>query len=133
MVNIVGKYQHVLTLNTEEFIKLVGVEPTEENVKALNSPDSILTVKQKNDVYSFAIRIGLYWERAIYFTLGKKFLEGDGEVHTVAQREGDKFTLISRFEGNTWKRIYDFTDYGAVITLDTGNGLIAKRVYRRLF
>ncbi|KAK9720941.1 hypothetical protein QE152_g21792 [Popillia japonica] len=133
MEKIAGKYQHVQTFNTEVFIQLVGVEVSEENVNALGNTESILTVGYQDGIYSFAIRIGMYWERAINFRLEKCFVEGDGSVQTIARREGDTFVLTStNIDGTIYRRYYEFSDYGAIITLDLGNGVRGKRIYRRL-
>lgn len=56
-----------------------GDEITEESINELDSLDSILTVDLHGDKYTFTNKTK-YWERAIWFVVGKKFLEGDGHA-----------------------------------------------------
>ncbi|GJQ69331.1 putative lipid binding protein [Trypoxylus dichotomus] len=131
MLEIVGKYQHVVTHKPEVFIKLVGEKVTPERLEALSNGESFLTVKYDDDCWTFTATVGMFWQRSIRFTLGKTFIEGNRRAKTTATRDGNIFTFSSTVGSKGFQRIYEFSEAGVIVTLIDFSGEKAERIFRR--
>ncbi|KAK9720945.1 hypothetical protein QE152_g21791 [Popillia japonica] len=133
-MSIAGTYVHYHTINPEEFLKAVGNHLSRENIIGFTTTVSTLRWSVRDDVYTLSATIGPFWERRIKFRIGVPFIEGEGEVITIAERYDNVFLLTSiTMCGRIIRRAYAFDDCEVVVILDLGNGKLGKRYYKKTY
>ncbi|GJQ69332.1 hypothetical protein Trydic_g6463 [Trypoxylus dichotomus] len=136
MVQIVGTYQHVETINPEEILKAAGQEVTPQALRGISDPNSKLVVEANGDNYVFITTVGdSGYKREIKFTIGKPYDEefkGAKVASTVVSKDGNKFVFVSTAADKITKRYYEFTDSGANMVYNGGTAAEAIRKYKRV-
>ncbi|XP_015509979.1 fatty acid-binding protein homolog 9 [Neodiprion lecontei] len=135
MVQIVGKYQHVVSSpEFADYLKAVGGDDARIGLLLKSNPS--ITISEAGGKWT--VTVGNEGkESSSVFKLGEPYdevLPQGATLKSVTKREGDKFITESTVpDGRRGLRTYEFTDAGITVHLvDEKSGVKATRTYKRV-
>ncbi|CAK9796024.1 Fatty acid-binding protein [Anthophora quadrimaculata] len=134
MVQIVGKYQHVLNENLEEFVKTLGHA---ELATPLMQSKAVVEIQKNGEQWTITVTSNGKTSTATFKVnepYEEKLPSSERKFQSVTTQDGDKFVTETQVSDSVKViRLYEFTDTEMKVYLSTNkNDVKATRVYKRL-